>query len=232
MNNRFILVYDFETCGPPDPLIAEPVQLAAKVLHPRTLEVVKNGEFHTFIQPPGPVIQESIDWHAKTRKITAEEVVALWANGLPQKQAWDEFAEFTLKFHTPTKKKSWFSAPIRAGCNIVGFDNVIWQRMCERYGYIDAKNKDRQSLAFPRDNMDIQPMLFWWFENYGDGPDNLNMDILREYFAIDSKMGHDAMSDVDDTILIIRSYSGLFRRTTQKIHEQGGFKGKLAGRRV
>lgn len=220
-----------ETCGPPDPLICEPVQLAAKVLHPRTLEVVKNGEFHTFIQPPGPVIQESLEWHAKTRKITTDEVQALWATGLPQKQAWDDFAQFTLKFHNgDRKKKSWFSAPIRAGANIIGYDNIIWQRLCERYGYMDTKNRDRQNLAFPRDNLDIQAMMFWWFENYGDGPDNLNMDIIREYFGINASMSHDAMSDVNDTIIVLRSYMGLFRRTTDKIHTMGGFRGKLAGR--
>lgn len=226
MNNHFILVYDFETAGEPNPLTCEPVQLAAKVLHPRTLEVVKNGVFQTFIQPPGPVIQESIDWHAKTRKITPQEVLDLWATGLPQKQAWDDFADFTMKFHTSTKKKSWFSAPIRAGANIIGYDNIIWDRMCTKYGYMDAKNRDRQNLAFPRDNLDIQAMMWYWFESYDDGPDNLNMDAIREYFGITASMSHDAMSDVDDTIVVLRSFMNLFRRT--KVI--GGFRNALRGR--
>jgi DNA polymerase III epsilon subunit-like protein len=221
-----ILVYDFETVNGTDPRNNHPIQLAAKVLNPRTLEPVNNGEFHSFIKPDVVIEEESLAWHAKARHTTPDKVSQLWENAPTEKQVWSDFAEFTKRFHLAGRKASWFTAPIRGGCNILNYDNIIWDRLCVKYGFVEAK-RGTQSLAFPRDNLDIQPMLFWWFENYDDAPENLNMDALREYFGITHQNGHDAYSDVDDTIIILQSFMKLFRRTANGLK----FKGALRGRR-
>lgn len=228
MNTRYILVYDFETKGLPNPHTCYPVQLAAKVLHPRTLEEVQNGTFSSFIRPErsnDSVEEESVKWHAEKRGISTAEVWDLWNSGGDEKQVWSDFEKFTQRFHmTTSKKPSAFTAPIRAGANIIGYDNIIWDRLCNKYGMVDKNG--RQTLAFARDNLDIQPMLYWWFENYDDAPENINMDTLRQYFGIKGSTGHDAFSDVNDCILIIRAYMKLFRRSTQTL--QNGFRGAFS----
>lgn len=83
-----------------------------------------------------------------------------------------------------------------------------------------------QNLAWARDNGDIQPLLFWWFEGYGDNPENLSMDTLRPYFGINAQLAHDASSDVDDTILIMTSFMKLHRKTSKNL--QRGFRGAFA----
>lgn len=213
-------MYDFETLNKPDPLTCLPMQIAAKVLHPRTLEPVSNGTFQSFIRPEVEVEQESLEWHAKARNLTIENTKALWENAPSEKQVWTDFAEFTKRFHTNTKKQSWFSAPIRAGANIIDYDNIIWDRMCKKHGFIDTK-RGEQNLAFPRDNLDIQAMLWYWFESYDDGPEKLKMDVLRDYFGIKATTAHDAISDIDDTISILVPFMKLFRRTASSLNFRG-----------
>ena len=212
-----------ETTGV-DPNVAEPVQLSAKILNPFTLECVQNGEFHSFMQPlvKPSLDDENLNWHASKRKITPEEVLDLWYKAPPQKQVWSDFANFTKRFHVDAKRKSIFSAPIRAGANIVNYDNIIFQRLCERHGFIDSKTST-QNLCFPRDNIDIQPMLWFWFEGYKGSPNSLSMDSLRDYFEMPESMAHSADADVDDCITILRGFMKLFRYTSKNLNFAGCF---------
>ena len=57
MNNRWIIVFDWETDSP-DPHTCNPVELAAIPIEPRTLEIKKDKAFNTVIKPPGFIKDE------------------------------------------------------------------------------------------------------------------------------------------------------------------------------
>ena len=52
MNHRWIIVYDLETDGP-DPSTANPVEIAAVPVNPRTLELKLDDTFEVTVKPPG-----------------------------------------------------------------------------------------------------------------------------------------------------------------------------------
>ena len=54
MNNRWIIVIDFETDGT-DPNTCNPVELAAVPIEPRTLEIKASKAFSAVIKPPGSI---------------------------------------------------------------------------------------------------------------------------------------------------------------------------------
>lgn len=222
MNNRYIIVYDFETSGL-DPKVCDPTQIAAMVLNPYTLEQVPGGEFHSFMCPDKlpPVDDSTVAWHAQVRSTTAEAILDTWKSAPPEKQVWSDFAEFTKRFQTSGGKKRTSTQPIRAGANIINYDNIIWQRLCEKHGFVSPSGD--QNLAFKRDNLDIQPMLWYWLEAYEGSPDSLSMDKLREYFDMPKGMAHDAMSDVNDCVMILRSFMKLMRNTAAKLNFKGCF---------
>ena len=82
MNHRWIIVYDLETDGP-DPTIANPVEIAAVPVNPRTLEIKMDDTFEVTVKPPGidkddyftTGVQKTIDWHASTRGCSSADIV-------------------------------------------------------------------------------------------------------------------------------------------------------------
>ncbi len=221
MNRNYLCCYDFETSGV-DPHTCSMFQLAAKIIHPRKLEFIQGDEFKSFSRPPEfeTLKDEAFEYQAKVRGISVAEMKQIIADAPPEKEVWKNFVTFTGRYHQDgCKRKSMFSAIIRAGINIRSYDNVIWQRLCEKYGYINKNGE--QNIAFPRDNVDLMDICFLWFEN-SHQPEKYNMDCLREYFGLPSDGGHDAMFDVNQTGELIMRFLRLHRATNVK------FRGALA----
>ena len=92
MNNRWIIVFDWETDGT-DPTTCNPVELAAVPIEPRTLEIKTDKAFSTVIKPPGITKedyftderQKTIEWHAKQRGVESADIVAAWKKGKSEK---------------------------------------------------------------------------------------------------------------------------------------------------
>ena len=100
MNKNKICVFDFETDGR-DPTKISPVQLAAVIVDPRKLEIVKGGQFSSFMRPEDiddPDYFErnraTIEWHSNVRGCTSEEIMELWRNAPSTKSVWESFQEF------------------------------------------------------------------------------------------------------------------------------------------
>ena len=223
---QYICVYDFETDGV-DPHKCEPVQLAACMIHNITLDIIEDSEFCIDMRPID-IDQEdyfsrnfqTIKWHAGNYGCTPEEIFEKWKAAPEQQQGWKQFTSYLLKYNKNQARKSKFHAPIRAGANIERFDNIIIDRLCNRYG--DAAKNGEQKIFYPRDVIDITKIAFLWFENRQE-PEAYNMDILRPFFGMPSEGAHDALKDIRDEAWMIQKFMRLFRRESAKIAFKGAY---------
>lgn len=212
MNNCYIICFDFETGGL-DPKKCSPIQIAAQVIHPRTLEFVPDGRFESMMQPLTKEEFDAIeDGALAVNHKTREQIKAAPLENM----VWGEFAKFVNKYKTPD------GAPIPAGQNIKGYDLIISDRLCEKYGPWDKK-RNQQTLWNWRDQIDLLNFTFAWFENSNELP-NTKMDTLREYFEISAEGAHDAWKDVKDTAELIVKFMRLHRSLAKKVKFRGACK--------
>lgn len=229
---NYICVYDFETDGT-DPKKCEPVQIAAVMLNPITLEIVENSEFSSFMRPYGiddaEYFQEhekTIHWHAKNyeseyphmssdeKDQAAMKIFDTWKEAPYQSQVFADFAAYLIKYNTNQSRRTKFTAPIRAGANIRKFDNVILDRKCCEFKM--ASKEGEQKIFHPRDIVDIIDLCFYWFENLQE-PKSYSMDELRKFFGLSGHGAHDALNDVRDESAIIRRFLKLHREIAPKV---------------
>lgn len=206
-----LVVYDFETGGI-DPYRCEPTQIAAVVINTRNLELFKNpnGEliyFNSLMRPlePDKLEDEALRITRKTREQLAEAP-------LPG-QVWKDFARFVRQFNIQGKNDDYCS-PIPCGHNIVGFDQIITQRLCEQYKIVRKNGK--QGIFNGRlhmDTMQIVSQWFWWSKE----PKSVSLDNLRDFFGISKEGAHDALKDVTDTAAILIKFLGLTEQLGQKV---------------
>ena len=221
MNNRWIIVFDWETDSP-DPHTCNPVELAAIPIEPRTLEIKKDKAFNTVIKPPGfnkdeyftDDRQKTIEWHAKQRGVTSEDIIKMWKKGKSEKIAWKNFCEYCKKFNIEKSYGNWYTEPIAAGYNIIGFDLPICQRLADKH---------KTGMPFAKVNkMDIMDLLFYWFENLEE-PKNMRLDTMREFFRLKTAQAHEAYSDTLDTAKLLVQLLQFNRRQANV----GKFKGAM-----
>jgi DNA polymerase III epsilon subunit-like protein len=226
INYNKICVFDFETDGS-DPRICSPVQIAAVIIDPIKLEIIPKSEFNINFKPE--VLEDNdnyeyqtdiLDFHAKVKGCSAEQVLSEWKQYPKQNHAWEMFVNYLDKYHTRTSKKSQFSAPIAAGYNIYRFDLPIVDRMSAKYNNLNKENKT--NLFYPRDVIDAINLVFYWFEHNEDLK-NYSLDTIREYFGISKDGAHDAIKDVKDTAEIIIRFMRLHRSLSSKIKFKNSF---------
>lgn len=227
INRNKICVFDLETDGT-DTDSCSPVQIACLMVDPIKLEIIPDSEFNIMLQPD--LIQENpdysyddsdvLDFHAKVRGTTKEDILDSWKKAQKQEQAWKMFASYLDMYHTRSTKKNCFSAPIAAGYNINRFDLPIINRLSLKHKTVNKENKT--SLFYPRDTLDMMNVLFYWFENNNELK-NYKLDHLREYLGISGENAHDALKDVQDTALILIRFMKLFRNLSTKIKFKGAF---------
>jgi len=226
INYNKICVFDFETDGS-DPRVCSPVQIAAVMVDPIKLEIIPKSEFNINFKPE--VIEQDenyeyqtdiLDFHAKVKGCSKEQVLSEWKKYPKQSHAWEMFVNYLDKYHTRASKKSQFSAPIAAGYNIYRFDLPIIDRLSVKYNNTNKEGKS--SLFFPRDVVDCMNLVFYWFEHNNDLK-SYTLDTIREYFGIDKDGAHDAIKDVKDTAEIIIRFMRLHRNLSSKIKFKNSF---------
>jgi DNA polymerase III epsilon subunit-like protein len=227
INYNKICVFDFETDGS-DPTKCSPVQIAAVMIDPISLSVIPDSEFNINFKPE--VLESDdkykyttdiLDFHAKVKGCSSEDVLKLWYTYPKQQQSWSMFRDYLQKYHTRSSKKSQFTAPIAAGYNIYRFDLNIVDRLSRKYNHTNKDNKT--DLFFPRDVVDIMNLVFYWFEHNGDLK-NYTLDSLRDYFGISKDGAHDALKDVQDCAEILIRFMKLHRSLSNKIKFKDSFK--------
>ena len=224
MNHRWIIVYDLETDGP-DPTTANPVEIAAVPVNPRTLEIKMDDTFEVTVKPPGidkddyftTGVQKTIDWHASTRGCSSADIVSAWKKGKSQKVAMKNFCSYLQKYHIEKDpvRRIYFTEPAYSGYNVDGFDDIIIRNMC-----------DKHKLDYPfakMGNMDLLNYITYWFENMPE-PENYKMDTLKEFFGLQSHgQAHSAISDVVDTAKILVRFLKFARRQVSVDKFKGSF---------
>jgi DNA polymerase III epsilon subunit-like protein len=227
MKNK-ICVFDFETDGA-DPTVCSPVQIAAVIIDPYNLEVIRDSEFNISVKPdllekdPNHDYSNSdiLDFHARVRGCTGAEILESWKNNVSQQQAWQAFNSYLLMYHyTSSGKKSQFTAPIAAGYNIHRFDLKIVDRYAKQFGYVNKENTN--NLFYPRDVLDIMNLVFYWFENISDVK-SLSLDNMRDYLGISKAGAHDALKDVKDCANMLCRFMKLHRNLSQKVKFKDAF---------
>lgn len=229
INYNKICVFDFETDGT-DPNECSPVQLAAIMIDPLSLEIIPDSECNIFLKPE-PLEKDDkyeyqtdiLDFHAKVKGCAKENVLQQWINYPNQQHSWKVFTEYLMKYHTRTSKKSQFSAPIAAGYNIYRFDLKIVDRLSKKYNNVNKENTS--NLFYPRDIIDIMNLVFYWFEQNNDLK-NYSMDTLRDYLGISKDGAHDALKDVKDCAEILIRFLRLHRKMSTKVKFKDSFKNK------
>ena len=222
MNNRWIIVFDWETDSP-DPLTCNPVELAAVPVDPQTLDIKQDQAFKAVIKPDGidsedyftKQRQDTIAWHAKTRGIETEEVIKEWKKGQSERVVWKNFCQYCAKYEVDKKPGQWYVEPVPSGYNIIGFDLPIAQRLSEKH-----KTKFPFSKVNKIDMMDI---LFMWFENLTE-PSSMKLDVFRDFFGMEASQAHEALSDTVDEAKLLVQFMKFHRRQSSV----GKFKGAFA----
>jgi DNA polymerase III epsilon subunit-like protein len=227
MLSKKICVFDFETDGC-DPLVCSPVQLSAVIIDPIKLEIIDDSEFNVFCKPepieldPGyRYTTDIIDFHARVKSCSQEEIYRQWGTYQSQSVAWNAFVAYLDKYHCGgRKKKSIFTAPIAAGYNINRFDLKIIDRLSKKHKTIEAK-EGTSSLFYPRDIIDIMNLVFYWFEDLN--VKSYALDNIREYLGLSKEGAHDALKDVKDCAKILIRFLRLHRNLVKKIKFEGSF---------
>jgi exonuclease I len=211
-----------------DPYSCSPVQLAAIMVDPIKLEIIKDSEFNINLKPEkldlnvdNPYMDSDIlDWHSKVRGSTPENILGDWKTYPAQEKSWNMFVNYLDKYHSRSSRKNIFSAPVAAGYNIFRFDLKIVERLSKKY--YNVTNEGTSSLFYPRDTIDVMNLVFYWFEGSKEIK-NLTMDTLREYLGISSENSHDALKDVKDTAEILIRFLKLHRKLFDKVKFRNSF---------
>jgi len=221
MNNRWIMVFDWETDGP-NPTTCNPVELAAVPVDPRTLEIKREQAFSAVIKPDGidseeyftKERQDTIAWHAKQRGVDTKEIIADWKAGQSEKIVWKNFCSYCSKYEVDKKSGQWFVEPIPSGYNIVNFDLPIARRLAQKY---DTK------LPFSEvSKIDMMDILFMWFENLSE-PSSMKLDAFRKFFGMRSAQAHEALSDTIDEAELMVKFMKFHRRQSSVDKFKGAF---------
>lgn len=227
-NLQKICVFDLETDGA-NPDLCSPVQIAALMIDPYRLEIIPDSEFNITIKPEA--LENNIeyaygdsdvlDFHAKVRSSTKEDILADWRSYQKQENGWKLFVSYLNMYHSRSNgKKSCFTAPIAAGYNINRFDLRIMERLSKKY---DNLNKEgRSDLFYPRDVIDLMNLVFYWFEGNNELK-NYTLDNLRDYLGISKEGAHDALKDVKDTANILIRFLKLHRNISNKVKFKSAF---------
>lgn len=226
-NKQKICVFDMETDGS-NPEICSPVQIAAVMIDPIKLEIIKDSQFNIDLKPealdkdPDYDYHDSdvLDFHAKVKSCSKDDILESWHNFPTQESGWKIFVSYLEMYHSRSSRKSMFSAPIAAGHNIGRFDLKIVKRLSCRYKNINKENES--CIFYPRDTLDLMNLLFLWFENSSDLK-NYTLDNLRDYLGISKEGAHDAMKDVLDTSEILIRFLRLHRKLSEKIKFKDSF---------
>ncbi len=226
LKNNKICVFDLETDGS-NPNECSPVQIAAVIVDPIKLKIVEGSEFNIMMKPEK--MEKDIDheydsdilnFHARVRNCTTEDIINMWKESMSQKQAWSLFTEYLSKYHSRSVKKNEFSAPIASGYNINRFDMKIINRMAIKFKSVNKENNN--NIFFPRDVLDLMNLVYYWLM-YNEDIKSISLDNIRDYFAISKENAHDALKDVKDCASILIRFLKLHKNLTGKIKFKDAF---------
>lgn len=218
MANRDFIVFDTET-GSRNPHKTQITQIAALALDGRNFTV--KGQFNSEIQPilnDEEAIANNLDpIEDEALKITGKTREAL-AKAPNIKSVWGKFTKFVSQHNW---KGDAFFNPIPVGFNIIGFDMIIINRLCEQFGPWDKERK-QQKLFSKVYKFDIMDNIFAWTES-DPSVKSISMDALRERMGLSTENAHDALQDVKDSANIFIKLMKTHRAVYQNMNFDKAF---------
>jgi len=213
MKTNKIACYDFET-GSRNAKRTQPIQLSCVMIDAVKLEIIENSIFDCYIkaeEDPARCSELGIDLvqdeALEVNKITWEQI----RGGLSLQQTWRNFYDYTSSY--AETKRNWHQ-PIAAGFNIIKFDNVITDRLCELYGPWD-ETYETQKIFHPTLVRDVYQDIDRWTE--GQNFKSISMDAVRDWMGINPEFAHNSKKDVLDCAYIIIKFLKLYRHQYPKI---------------
>lgn len=212
---NYIACYDFET-GSKNKDKTQITQISCVMIEPRKLNIINGSLFNIDVKPIlddkeaeklglDPVEDEALSITHKTRESLSK--------GIPIKEAWTLFEEYTKKYYVG-KGGDW-DKPIRAGFNIMNFDNPITDRMCRSYSVWD-ETWNSQRMFHPLHNIDLMNLFFALNNGIKTNYFNsVSLDSIRDWLGMSQDGAHDAKNDVLDCAELIIRMLKMFR----KLHE-------------
>jgi DNA polymerase III epsilon subunit-like protein len=189
---------DLETTSP-SPRRTQIVQIAAVVIHSRTLEIKPNSEFNSLVQPSfdsGFCEEHDLDLLQDGAVKVHGKTEAMLKKAPSLKSVWANFIDYVNEYNY--KGTNW-TAPIAMGYNSKSFDFPILDRVMldDPWGYGPSnKQGDRQDLFNKYYSVDVMDMMFNLFEN-DKNVNKLSADALvRGHMGYSKGQAHDAMGDV------------------------------------
>lgn len=188
MNHNYYCVWDTETTGV-DPTKCQLTQIAAIIIHPRSLKVVDSfnkeccPEFDDEKAVSKGLDPVSIDALNFTRK-TQEHLITQ----PPERVVWNQFVSFMKKY---TPSTGGYKSPIPCGFNIINFDMIIHDRLCNMYG-------PPGGLFNKVNKVDMMDHAFFWCENNPD-IESLKLGSVMDWMGLPEHLkanAHDALQDV------------------------------------
>ena len=213
INNKHLIVYDFETTGK-NPNVCGITQIAAVIVHPRTLEIIAEFNRDNIKPRPDDILED------EAFKITRKDKDHIMKNGLDAKQAWSEFMNFV---HQYNPKRSAWGAPIPCGFNTDAYDAVLLNRYCKDYGPWDDK-KDQQTLVSNFMSYDLMRQFYWWLEStHEDQFPDIKLTTIAQYMGLPIGEAHDALVDTKNCAKIIIKMLRLKRKLFPQIKFKNAF---------
>lgn len=221
INNKYIMVYDLETSST-DPYTTDIIQISCLAVHPESLTIVEDSVFDSFVRPDGMNDRDqyynenksTFDWHANNQGCSVDDFLDKIDAAPSEKVVMSAFSEYLKNYHDPDKRRSRFTTPIRAGFNIINFDNIIMDRVCAKYGMSDKDGKCK--LFDRRIQIDIMHLAWLWLKDQNI-LENLKMDTLRDKFAISKVGAHDGKKDVIDEAELMIKFLNLNKVFSNKV---------------
>lgn len=227
INKNYFCVFDFETDALAIDLI-NPVQLSALIVDPLTLKIVPDSEFNSGIRPDEieqpdyyDKHKSTIDWHARIKNTTPQNIIDGWKQNPPEKVVWDNFIQYLRKYHTQTKVKNMFSSPIPVGENIIWFDLPIINKLCKKYK--NTTPSGDQNILCMKNVVDMKMIYFLWWENLQDGPDSFSADTVYPWLGMDIAGRHDSLIDVKGCAEVFIRFLNYCRRHAKDTKFKGSF---------
>ena len=210
-----VIIYDLETGGI-DPFTTEPLEIGAIVVDINTFSMKENGVF-------GPTLIKPTNWNLITDGALSKNGIKREdLEGAPEQEVvFKQFCAFCRMFQ---KSDSKWDALIPSGYNVKGFDNIIMNLLCKKYGYLDKEGS--ATLFHPRDCIDLIDICRLWFHNTDSGPAGYGLEAMCTFFGVKNENAHEAMADVQATLKILKRMMEFQKKLNSRYVEKfaGAFK--------
>jgi len=185
-----------------DPKTTQILSIGAVIVDPKKLEIIPDSEFYSMVKP-----EDVARIEAKALEINKLELSIL------DKQptidiVWKNFAKYTEKYR---KEKGVWGGPVSCGYNISKFDEVIANRMNERFGI--------NNMFHPTHQLDVMLDILRW--RHQEDIKSISFDNMRKYMGMISAGAHNSLQDSKDAAALGIKFLKLYRSI--KIRFQDAF---------